>query len=212
MLRCLYGGSNTDTFSSPRIIRHAAHISTTGCVVFTVAGWRLDTFSVCRSPPFDASVTVKSQSVQSTPRILIFRHSHGGTGLPSRTIARPAIPAAFAWAWLANSKGSNPRGVPLPPNLRGFPIGGDCSEVTGGGGALTIRNYGSCASERERLNRVPVFIPVTQVSAFCLRFDTKPSPELAFALSINGVERRGRPIVIPRIQFEKGSDWVFGKW
>ena len=78
---------------------HASLSSMPGCVLFTVAGWRLDTFSVCRSPPFDACVMVKSQSVRLTPSILIFRHSHGGTRrgsahTPFRPSLIPATPPA----------------------------------------------------------------------------------------------------------------------
>jgi hypothetical protein len=65
------------------------------CVVFTVAGQRQGTFSVCRSPPFDACVKVKSQSVRFTPSFLIFRYSHGGTsaGLATSLFALPVLPS-----------------------------------------------------------------------------------------------------------------------
>lgn len=67
-----------------------------------------------------------------------------------------------------------------------------------------------CSSGENTPKSAEGSIPLNEATCFYLLFDKPPYPDMSFTLSLDGIQKSGKPFQIPAIHFDKGSAWVFG--
>jgi hypothetical protein len=93
-------------------------------------------------------------------------------------------------------------------NSSGF-IGPTSRTEFPGANAIQSRRRYPCSTGGDIQEKAGL-IPVKELSCFWIRFNVSRSPVQSFNLSLDGLEKGGKPYQIQPIRFEKGSDWFFG--